>query len=242
MHRTVIVSLVVLSIPSAGLAQSSYLCSKVSLEERITATQKTLEDSFGARVVDVRSVAFLCNAALSSADPGVHQVAYKMTAAKDVQQTAFERTDRVVSDEFGEHAVSLVKPAGLLAPSAVVHGGGGASTIDTTGVDHFQCYKAARSRGAEKFLPPPAFGVEDSLGQKTIQISKISKICTPANINGEDLLAPYHDGHLVCYRARLVTGSMVGILSVNNTSFGPSIMYLKSMTEYCVPATMTSAP
>lgn len=232
----------VLAIPGAAFAQSSYVCAKGSLEERFTATQKTVADPYGASVVDVRGVSMLCNATTTSVDPDVHQVAYKSKPAKDVEQVKFERSDHTVYDAFGEHLVSLIKPAGILAASAMIHGGDGTENTDTTGVDHFQCYKAARASGSAKFIPPPAFPVQDTFGPKTISISKISKVCAPASIDGDNPAGPIHAGHLICYRARLETGEIGGMVSINNVSFGPGLMTLKSMTEYCVPGLLDSPP
>lgn len=241
MLRKTVSLMFVLSIPGASLAQDSYVCAKGSLEERFTATQKTLADQFGASVVAVKGVSLLCNATTGSSHPGVHQVAYKSGLAKDVEQAKFERSDHTVYDQFGPQMVSLTKPAGVLAASAMIHGGDGTATVDTTGVDHFQCYKAAKASGAAKFIPPPAFAVQDTFGPKMITISKISKVCAPASIDAENPAGPVHAGHLICYRARLQTGEIGGMVSINNVSFGAGLLTLKSMTEYCVPGFLDSS-
>jgi hypothetical protein len=242
MLRKTISLIFVLSSPAAAIAQDSYVCAKASLEERFTAVQATVEDQFGASVVEVRSLALLCNATTGSAHSDVHQVAYKTVLDKTVAQVPFERSDHTVSDEFGEHAVSLIKPAGILVASAMTHGGGGTGTTDTTGVDHFQCYKAARASGSVKFVPPAPFSVEDTFGMKTISVAKISKVCAPITLDGENPDAPTHTAHLACYRARLESGQIGGIVSVNSSAYGEGVMTLKSMTEYCVPALVDAAP
>jgi hypothetical protein len=242
MLRKTISLMFVLSIPSAAIAQDSYVCAKASLEERFTAVQAIAVDQFGGSVLDVRGVSLLCTATTSSNRPDVHQVGYKSSRNKDAQQTPFERSNHVLFDEFGEHSLSLLKPAGILAASAMVHGGSGTETIDTTGVDHFQCYKAARASGSVKFVPPAPFAIEDNFGQKIIAVAKISKICAPISLNGENFDAPTHARHLACYRAKLQNGAVGGIVSTNNESFGDEVMTLKSMTEYCVPAYLDSVP
>jgi hypothetical protein len=242
MLRKTISLMFVLSIPSAAIAQDSYVCAKASLEERFTAVQAVVVDQFGGSVLDVRGVALLCNSTTTSAHPNVHQVAYKSSLNKDVQQVPFERSNHTLFDEFGEHSLSLLKPAGILTASAMVHGGSGTGTTDTTGVDHFQCYKAARASGSVKFVPPAPFTIEDNFGQKIIAVAKISKICAPIALNGENPDAPAHAGHLACYRAKLQNGPVGGIVSINNESFGDDVMTLKSMTEYCVPAFLDAVP
>lgn len=242
MFRKTICLMFVLSAPAAAIAQDSYVCAKAKPAERFTAVQATVEDQFGALVLDVRGVGLMCGATTSSSHPDVQQVSYKTKPAKDVVQASFERSDHTLFDEFGEHSLSLVKPAGILVASAMVHGGGGTGTTDTTGVDHFQCYKAARAKGSVKFAPPFPFEVEDSFGTKTISVTKIAKICAPIVLNGENPDAPMHAPHLACYRARLKVGQIGGIVSVNNDAFGGGAMTLKSMTEYCVPAYLDSMP
>ena len=242
MFRKTVSLMLVLSIPAVSHAQNSYVCAKGSLEERFTGVQRTLVDQFGATVVDVRGVSHLCNATTGSSHPDVHQIGYKSGLSKDVQQAKFERSDHAVYDQFGMQLVSLTKAAGVIAASAMVHGGGGTSTTNTDGVDHFQCYKASRASGSAKFIPPPPFTIEDTFGQKSISITKISKVCAPASIDSDNPTAPGHAGHLICYRARLGSGQIGGIVSINNDSFGAGVMTLKSMTEYCVPGYLDSPP
>jgi hypothetical protein len=242
MLRKTISLILLLSAPAAAIAEDSYVCAKASLEERFTAVQATAEDQFGASVLDVRGVSLLCNTTTTSDNPNVHQVGYKASPSKDVQQAPFERSDHILFDEFGQQALSMIKPAGILVASAMIHGGGGTETTDTTGIEHYQCYKAARASGSVKFVPPAPFTIEDSFGQKNIAVAKISKICSPITLNGENPSAPNHALHLACYRARLENGAVGGIVSINNVIFGDDIMTLKSMTEYCVPAYLDVVP
>src|SRR4029453_11455814 len=46
----------------------------------------------------------------------------------------------------------------------------------------------------------------DEFRTQTLTLTKITKLCTPVNKNGEDPTAPQHAGHLVCYKAKLPKG------------------------------------
>ena len=135
----------------------SYLCYKAGLApggEKFTQAQKTLEDQFGTRAVDVKAIADLCNPTQTATYPAVHAVGYKLAPAKEPPQAKFVKTDHTAIDQFGTHPLTVVKPIEVRAPFAKVLGAGGTGTVDTTGVDHFECYKATPAKSAPKFVPP----------------------------------------------------------------------------------------
>ena len=150
--------------PAAGQAAPGdhYLCYTAGLapgQPRFTRVQKTLDDQFGTLVFDVKKIASLCNPAQKGAEPPpahptVHQVGYQISPAKTPPQPKFTRSDHVGIDQFGSHPLTLIRPAGLLVPSAKEPGTGGTDVVDTTGVDHFECYKAVPAHGAPAFVPP----------------------------------------------------------------------------------------
>jgi hypothetical protein len=80
----------------------------------------------------------------------------------------------------------------------------------------------------------------DEFRTQTLTLTKITKLCTPVNKNGEDPTAPQHAGHLVCYKAKLPKGKFPATtVSVNNTNFGPAVLVAKAVAEWCVPALIT---
>lgn len=225
----------------------SYLCYKAGLapgQAKFTASQKTLADQFGTRVVDVKGIAALCNPTETAAHPAVHAVGYKIGPAKEPPQTTFVKTDHTAFDQFGTHPLTVLKPIEIRAPSAQVPGAGGTGPVDTTGVDHFECYKAKPAKGAPKFVPPAPWSITDELGTQSYTLKKITKLCTPVNKNGEDASAPQHAGHLVCYQAKLPAGAKFTpqTVSVNNANFGPAVLLAKAVLEVCVPAFKDTVP
>ena len=221
-----------------------YLCYKAARapgQATFTPVQKTLQDQFGTLVVDVKRVLAVCNPTTQTA---VHQVGYKIARATTPPQPVFVKTDHTAIDQFGTHALTVVQPVELRAPSAQVLGAGGTGLVDTTGVDHFECYKAVPAKNAPKFVAPPPVAITDEFGTVTLTLKKITKLCTPVNKNGEDVTAPQHVGHLVCYQAKLPKGTRFApqTVSVNNTNFGPAVLRAKAVAELCVPAFKDAIP
>jgi hypothetical protein len=217
------------------------VCYKAALakgEAKFTAADKSLEDRFGTLVAKVKGFTSLCNPVLSAQHPTVHQVGYKTTLAKTTPpQPKFAKSDRTAFDQFGSHPLTVVKPVELRAPSAKVLGAGGTPTVNTSGVDHFECYVAIPQKGAPKFVATPVT-VTDQFGTVDLTLTKITKLCAPVNKDGEDPTAPQHPGHLVCYRAKLPKGVKfpATTVSVNNTNFGPAVLVAKAVAELCLPA------
>ena len=242
-----------------------YFCYRAALapgQPRFITGPTTLEDQFGTVLFDVRRITIterdhpepplhfisLCNPAQKNAEPPptyptVHQVGYQIQPAKTPPQPPFAKSDHVGIDQFGTHPLTLLKPVGLLVPSAKVLGSGGTGTVDTTGVDHFECYKVAPVNGAPAFVRPPPTVVTDEFGTATYSLGRITKLCTPANKDGADPSAPSHPGHLVCYRARLAAGLFAPqMVSTNDTDFGPHVLVARAVAELCVPAFKDTVP
>ncbi len=69
---------------------------------------------------------------------------------------------------------------------------------DLGNLDQFQCYDAA-TRGA---APVRGVTLVDRFGASTVDLIEPKRVCNPADLNGDDPLAPSHEQHLVAYRIR----------------------------------------
>jgi hypothetical protein len=225
---------------------ASYLCYKAGLapgQAKLPAAKTRLEDRFGSRTADVKSVQSVCNPTETAPHPAVHGVGYKIVGAKKPPQPPFAKTPVTTVDQFGSHRLVLVKPVDLLTPSALALGADGVAPGNTTGVDHFQCYKASRQKGAPKFVAPAPVVVTDVFGTLPVVLKKITKVCTPVDKDGGDPTAATHAWSLVCYQAGPAKGSEVApaTVSVNNSSFGPAVLVANKVAQVCVPAYLTTA-
>src|SRR5262249_50405704 len=83
----------------------------------VSPVQRTLEDQLRSVLVNVRNLTTFCNPTQTASHPLVHQVGYGIRDARVPGQPYFVRSDHVVFDQFGQHAVRLLRPIGLFAPS-----------------------------------------------------------------------------------------------------------------------------
>src|SRR5262245_54637 len=129
-----------------------YLCYTTKL--RLPGVLKTLEDQFRSVDVTVPKATTLCNPTQTASHATVHQIGYKIREGRVRGEARLPPSSHVVIDQFGQHVVQIIGPVGLFAPSASVAGSGGTGTVDTTGVDHFECYRAALAPGSTVVSPP----------------------------------------------------------------------------------------
>src|SRR5262249_44735201 len=71
-------------------------------------------------------------------------------------------------------------------------------------------------------------------GTVTLELLKPARLCAPANKRGEDMTAPEHPGHLLCYKTKnLAFGT---VQTFTNSQFGPAQPLLIHRRELCVPS------
>ena len=138
----------------------------------------------------------------------------------------------------------------MLVPSAKSLGDGGATPLASTGLDHFKCYKAKVAKAKKGQGPFPVFArtsvtLTDQFGGPLLfDLKKPSRLCAPADKNGENPDAPSHTDHLVCYQAKLTKQKpkqpkfVAQTVSTAN-QLGAEVLRAKSVEELCVPSTAT---
>ena len=154
--------------------------------------------------VDLRAVETLCVpsavGARGVAAPAVNLEGYRLRQSKTrPRQPSF--APRVYAVTGGAEQTSLVvsKPEALLVPSMVAVGAGGAPEADASSFDKFQCYRTrAVAAPAAKRLT-----IADTFGERVYEVGRPTRLCVPADMNGEDPTAPTHPGQLLCSRVRL---------------------------------------
>jgi hypothetical protein len=132
-------------------------------------------------------------------------------------------------------------------PSSRADGAGGAPPLGATPLDHFACYDATVAKAPRGEPPLPEFtevrvAVADGFGETRLyDLTKPTKLCNPADKNGEDPSAPSHPGLLVCYRGTLAKtkpaqpGFANHVLSTRN-QFGDEVLKVTAATELCLPS------
>jgi hypothetical protein len=142
-----------------------------------------------------------------------------------------------VTNQFGTIKLDIVKPDVLMVPTLktlALPGPAGPPT-DPAVPDHFQCYKAKRSKGSPKFQKILGVKVRDQFGTALLDLLKPIRLCAPANKLNEDPSAPQHRFHLLCYKTK--NSAFGTVQTFTNSQFGPVQPLLIHRRELCVPST-----
>src|SRR5262249_24448714 len=105
-------------------------------------------------------------------------------------------------NQFGTLFLDVLAPTTLLVPTAK-------NLFDVpavpplSGVDHFLCHAVQPPRGATAFEALPGVRIEDQFGARSVDLIAPTRLCAPADKNGEAPDAPQHLQHLLCYQAQL---------------------------------------
>jgi hypothetical protein len=222
--------------PEFGAPLPHFLCHKTRSRESLGSPQVSLVDGFGATSTSVvaGASAVCLPADKDHEDPSAqadarHLVSYKLA------KTPFSRVSNLtVTDEFGELSVDVLKPAGLLVPTAQgLLGPPGPLTEPTS---HFSCYKVRRSPGAPRFRTIRGVTLDTQLATDVlVDVVSPQRLCTPVNKNGEEPGAEKRRERLMCYRIRTAAPDPATSVYLDN-QFGQQTQALGKPGELCVPA------
>ena len=186
----------------------------------------TVQDQFGTMTETLRIPNRLCNPTDKNGegitDPTDHLVGYRTKAPKFTTQ--FNQT---VVDQFGTQILDVKKPDDLLVPSS--KGG----VAQQPPLDHFQCYRVKKSKGAPRFVKKTA-SITNQFETATVTLVKPRLLCAPASKNGEDPTAPSHPDHLICYKTK--DGKFGTLTTTVTNQFGVDEVTVIHRRELCVPA------
>jgi hypothetical protein len=196
-------------------------------------------DTFGTHTETVRFPHRLCAPAdKRDEDPSApthpdHLMGYiaKGTSVKVPNQT--------IVNQFGTIKLDVVRPDVLLVPtlkSLTADPG----PLANPAVDHFQCYKVKRTKGAPRFVKIPQVKADDQFGTAMLDLLKPARLCVPANKNGEDPTAPQHLFSLLCYKTK--NSAFGTVQTFTHSQFGPDQPLLIHRRELCVPSQLNPPP
>jgi cysteine-rich repeat protein len=149
----------------------------------------SLVDQFGASSDFVKAPERLCNPVdvdgAGIADPTTHLMCYDLAP-----EPGFIRRNVVSRDQFGDHALVVVRPDSLCVPAEKD------GVQSETALDGFKCYRVARQKGLD--FGPRSVSLADQFETKTETVQKPILFCNPVSPSGESLADP--ETHLTCYR------------------------------------------
>ncbi len=163
-------------------------------------------------------------------DPVQHLVGYVMSG-----QFFKGKTGLVVTNQLGTLDLDIRRPSIFMIPSSKSLTTVPPPLVPPT-IDHFQCYKVKRSKGAAKFVKQP-MTITDQFETLTLTVTKPYVLCVPADKNGEDPTAPSDPTSLLCYRARGPSsfGTLQGHI---DNQLGPHDITLIHRRELCLPSSV----
>ncbi len=209
----------------------------------------SLVDQFGPSTVNVDRPNKLCAPAdKNDEQPEAPNDPDHLTAFR-IRNPAIKRLNQVVVNQFGTITLDVIKTDFLFVPTAKsLVAPAPAPPVDPA-VDHFQCYKVRRSKGAPPFQKILGVKVDDQFGTGTVDLLKPAQLCAPVNKNNEDPTAPQHPDHLLCYKVKGRAPFSTKQVWLGN-QFGPfNGLILTRRQGFCVPSlknpsstTTTSTP
>jgi hypothetical protein len=151
--------------------------------------------------------------------------------------------NRTYVDQFGSHALDVKRPLSLQVPTAKSLSAPPPAPANPA-VDHFQCYRVNRARGAAKFTPIAGVTLADQFGTMTVELRRLRRLCVPANKNGEEPGAESHPDHLLCYQVKQTDAPRFQTRTpvFTRNQFGPETLDAITPRELCVPARRLAPP
>ncbi len=230
---------------------------------KFAPTTATLVDRFGTteandqHALDLKKPLVVCNPTdPNGEDPTApthapHLEGYSVKITKTAPKQPKPVTSvRSIENRLGPLKLTIKAPDRVLVPSAKALGDGGATPLASTGVDHYKCYRAKVAKAKKGQGPFPVFTrtsvtlTDQFGGPLQFDLKKPTRLCAPADKNGENPGAPSHVDHLVCYQAKLTKQApkqpkfVAQTVSTAN-QFGAEVLRAKSIEELCVPSTAT---
>jgi hypothetical protein len=193
----------------------------------------TEQDQFGTTPVTLRYPHRLCAPADKNdegiVDPVPHLVGYETLRTPFVRQT-----NLAIVNQFGTTMIDLTRRDVLMVPSAKDL----VSTpppLPQPTIDHFQCYRTKRAKGAPRFVKLNVQVSDQLEGDTIITLVKPYRLCVPANKNDESPDSPNHPGLLLCYKSKSAVRFGTVDAHVRN-QFGTDDLTLIHRRELCVPS------
>ena len=195
----------------------------------------SLEDELGPSLVKVKTPKRICNPAdKNQEDPTAPDDPDHLAGYPIKKLTPFLKLrQRSVTTQFGTITLDVVKPDYLMVPSAKSLTGPPGAIAPA--IDHFKCYKVARTRFRQGGI-----AIHDQFTTMSVDIKKPFRLCLPVDKEGEGIMNP--ERQLLCYKVKITPGTpkfkgVEGNVWVDN-QLGPDVFRVFRPTELCVPATL----
>lgn len=168
-----------------------------------------------------------------------HLASYKTHASGPgyVRQTALP-----LQNQLGTVVVDALARGGLLVPASMSLGAPPGEPVPPN-PDAFACYKTRPTPGASSFSPVADVAVADVFGTSHVALSKLTRLCVPVSLAGEDPAAAGHATSLLCYKTKPIGArTFLPRVVATNDRFPPQTLFLSKREEVCLPSARTDVP
>jgi hypothetical protein len=223
-------------IPDVCETPNHFTCYEIKPFAFTAIPNVSLVDQFGSSVVSAeRPHKFCAPADKNGEDPTAPTDPDHLTAYK-IRNRFTKVLNQTVQNQFGTIKVDVVKPDLLFVPTLKSLAAPAPGAPIDPAVDHFQCYKAKRSKGSPKFQKILNVNVEDQFGTGLIDLLKPSHLCAPANKRNEEPGAELHPFHLLCYKVKARAPFNQKHVWLGNQLGSLNDLLLVRRQEFCVPS------
>jgi len=160
----------------------------------------SVQDELGQHTETVRLPRRLCVPADKRDEDPTAPADIEHLIGHDVSAPNVRKPNQVVVNQLGTVTIDVIRPDVLLVPTLKTLNPP-PPPLAPPAVDHFQCYKVKRSRGAAPFTKIVGVKVDDQFGTAMLDLLRPHLLCAPANVQNGDPTAPGHPD-ICCATAR----------------------------------------
>jgi hypothetical protein len=211
-----------------------FLCYRTNGKHGFTVTLSDQFDSGTFQAFHKKVTAFCTPAEKATEgiiDPVTHLKVYR------VKGPHVPRFNVEVTNQFGTFFFDTRATESLMVPSSKSLSPGPFPPPPdpaTHSVDHYRCVRVRTSNQGPKFPTGITRTVKDQFGTREVTLTRPTKLCVPADKNGEGIKQP--ERHLMCYKIHPIPMTRVDGVQASD-QFGPETHRLRGEQEFCVPST-----
>jgi hypothetical protein len=187
-----------------------------------------LRDQFGQRRSRVLRTRQLCNPVSKNQGPVLQPRAHLTCYETRDTNTRFVRRTVVVTNQFGQRKLQVLRPNRLCVPSLKRRTAGAVPTTPNPArlVDHFRCYDVQAQPAARTVT------LRDQFKSTTAKVVRVVALCNPVRKNNEPVRRA--KAHLVCYS---ITEAAFRPLAVRvRNQFGRAALRIRRPQTLCLPS------
>jgi hypothetical protein len=214
--------------PPAPVDVDHFKCYE-STQPNVRQRSVSLRDEFGQRRSRLLRTRQLCNPVSKNQGKLLHPRAHLVCYQTRDQNPRFVRRTVLVSNQFGQRKLTVLRPNRLCVPSLKRKTAGALPSKPDPArlVDHFRCYDVTAGPATETVT------LVDQFRTSKTQVLQVKQLCNPVRKNNEPVRRAA--SHLVCYSIRDDKAFNPLAVRVRN-QFGRAALRVRRPQTLCLPS------